>query len=70
MNTNSQPFASYIAARDEIIRVAQNKAVRVDESHSALVAAGFPAALKWLIVNATALAIEKAPQPKIEPKPT
>ena len=66
MNTNSQPFASYIAARDEVIRVAQNKAVRVDESHSALVAAGFPAALRWLLVNGTAMAIEK----KIEPRPS
>ncbi len=66
MNTNSQPFASYIAARDEVIRVAQNKAVRVDESHSALVAAGFPAALRWLLVHGTAKAIEK----KIEPRPS
>lgn len=57
MNAISQPFASYIV-RDEAIRIALNKAVREDESHSALVAAGFQAILAALVVSPSAVAEE------------
>ncbi len=69
MNAISQPFTSYIA-RDEAIRIAQNKPVRIDESHSALVASGFQAILTALMINGAAMALMQPAQPKIEPRPT